>query len=336
LEKRKKGEKFNFDFNSSFSANNISSSSEDDLFFLSPDSSSSSISNNFFNPLTVNPLESEWESHVQTLHDLNAEILKIPEFRQIGWININMMSLKQNLFTLLTKWSSPFSDFMINGITHMLDYSSSIIGNIRKNFNCNLESFTTNQKIEIINTARKALGDVQLVDTFISEIYRRITLLSSRLNIVAQNISVKLVDFEKQWKYFKFHELKIYLDEIQMMERVVMSEIIIEENNLTQDIEDFLFSLENPKVVTFIKTEKAISDSNFNILVESHKKILKKSDLICDQRKKFGQNASEFQNIGKCSTIFENIQIINVNLISLKKSLYIIINLFICFNFFFL
>jgi hypothetical protein len=327
LEKKKKGESFSFDFVSSFAIDKIPSSSENNFLLISSNSSSSTTPNNFFNPLTVNPLESEWESHVQTLHDLNAEILKLSEFKQIGWININMMSLKQNLFTLLAKWSSPFSEFMIDGIIYMLDYGSSIIGNIRKKFNYSLESFTTDQKIDIINTTRKALGDIQLVDTFISEVYRRITLLSSRLNIVAQNVSVKLVDFEKQWKYFKFYELKIYVDEIQIMERVVMSEIIIEENNLAQDIEDFLFSLENPKVITFIKTEKIISDVTFNSLVETHKEILKKSDLICDQRKKFGQNASEFQNIGKCTTIFENIQTININLKSLKKSFHIIINL---------
>ncbi|KAK2962648.1 hypothetical protein BLNAU_2481 [Blattamonas nauphoetae] len=252
---------------------------------------------------------SEYRKRAKQLNQVNDGINKLPSQVPLGWICINIVSFKREVFLLLSKWGLPFAEFTVNEISAYVSHGMALISIFRRSFDPSFSHITTAQKIDLINTTRRATVDATKMDVFFSTARLRLKQAEQFRVPILDPVYTKLDAFEKEWKHFFRNEMKTFTDHIQQIERDVFNDLSEREQIVKMQTTAIKLSLSDPTQTPMLDD---LDPTTALEMLKKHRIALsaveKQSSEICSLRKSLsGGLVSHPPDLIHCVTVIDSL-----------------------------
>jgi hypothetical protein len=109
-----------------------------------------------------------------SIQKTSEEITSLKDCEVLGWVSLNTVTLKQDLFTLVAKWGLPFSHLMIGRVSQVTRRWVQLLKETHRNFDPTFLPLSTQQKIETIRKTRADTEAAEDVDVFFERLQGRV------------------------------------------------------------------------------------------------------------------------------------------------------------------
>ncbi|KAK2962579.1 hypothetical protein BLNAU_2411 [Blattamonas nauphoetae] len=193
-----------------------------------------------------NPPYSLWKSTLSVLTTFNKDIAQSAFVVDLGWVMINMSTLKRDLVSLLSDWIYPLQHFLEENLNKSMDQAHQILNTIKTQFDGSFVGVDILNQITITNTARLCQQSFGEMNNYIHAIFQRLIDLKDDTGLSIESLRRKATGLESLWKLFETVQWKNLEHHIQIKEDEIMPSIHQREHALEQELKQLGIDFHDP------------------------------------------------------------------------------------------